>query len=204
MTKQNNTVAGLSLLVGSFLMFITMLLHPGEGGGLTQGIAFTILSHSLAILSVPFSALGFFGLAQELGKAEFLSKIAFSIMAFGLIAALMAATLNGIAMPIYTQNLSLEMTKNSRYIFEYNRALNQSFDFILIAAMFLSTFIWSIAILRTKQLPKWLGFLGIGLFAIGIIAVTKGFNFLNVGGFRIFIYGWAIWIIGAGISILKK
>jgi len=180
-----------------------MLLHPGPDGGLTHGFTFAILSHALAIASVPVSAIGFYGLGKLLDEKELLSRIAFSSMILGLLAAVIAAALNGLAMPIFSKDFTPEMSDQAHYIFQYNKALNHSFDYILIAAMFLSTLLWSIAMLLTKVLPNRLGYLGIGLFIIGAIAVISGFNFLNVGGFRLFIYGWVVWIVGVGISILR-
>ncbi|MGX1928867.1 hypothetical protein [Flagellimonas sp. 2504JD4-2] len=202
MKTQSTRTSGISLLIGSFLMFVTMLLHPGEGG-FTQGMTFALISHSLAIGSVPFSAVGFFGLANVLGEKDFLSKIGLAIMLLGLFAAVMAASFNGLALPLFIKDVSLETARQSGEILSYNRALNHSFDYILIAGMFISTFLWSLAIWLTKVLPRWLAYLGITLFVIGVVAVISGFYFLNVSGFRILIYGWVIWIVGAGIAMLK-
>jgi len=204
MKSQSSKTTGLSLLIGSFLMFATMLLHPGPEGGLTQGMTFAIISHAIAIASLPVSAIGFFGLSKLLDEEELLSRVAFSTMVLGLLSGAIAAALNGLAMPMFSQDFTPEMFEKAEVIFDYNKSLNHSFDYILIAAMFLSTLLWSAAILRTKVLPKWLGYLGIGLFIIGLITVFSGFNFLNVGGFRLFVYGWVVWIVGTGISILRR
>lgn len=204
MQGQSAKTTGWALLCGSFLMFVTMLLHPGAGGGLTSGHTFAIISHSLAIFSIPFSLIGFYGLMKILDGEEFLARIGFSIMTVGLFAAVMAATLNGLAMPMFAMELSGELPAAAKMIARYNHALNHGFDYILIAAMFASTLLWSIAILRLGALPKWLGFLGIGLFVAGLLAVISGFYFLDVGGFRIFVYGWAVWIIGVGVSVVRE
>ena len=204
MNQQSPKTTGISLLIGSLLMFITMLLHPGAGGGLTEGYTFAIVSHGLAIFSVPFSLLGFWGLAQVLQEDAFLSRIALSIMIIGLFAAVMAASLNGLAMPMFALGMKPEWKELADPIFAYNRSLNHAFDYILITAMFISTFLWSVSILRLKVLPTWLGYLGISLFVIGITAIVAGFYVLDVGGFRTLIYGWAIWIVGVGFRLLEQ
>jgi len=216
MNKQSNKTTGWALLLGSFLMFITMILHPTGGGGfegLLRHANFAIIAHALAIFSIPFSAVGFFGLAQRLDESQFLSRLALAMMLLGLVAAMLAAALNGLAQPMFAlqyEGADETTIDTLRPIFRYNMALNHAFDYILIAGMFFSTFLWSIAILRTQasamadRFSKWLGYLGIALFVIGLISIVSGFYFLDLHGFRIFIFGWLIWIVSVGGSILRK
>ncbi len=79
-----------------------MILHPGDGGGLTEGLVFAVVSDAMAIASVPFSAIGFFGLWRSLDEEQLLSGLAIAIVILGLFAAVMAAGLNGLVMPIYS------------------------------------------------------------------------------------------------------
>ena len=210
METQNQKTTATALLLGSFLMFITMILHPAGGGGfegLLRNAQFAIIAHALAILSLPVSALGFFGLTLILDKAALLSRMAFLFMLFGLIAAMLAAAINGLAQPIFAlgyKEASPEVIDSIRPIFRYNMALNHAFDYILIGAMFLSTLLWSWAILKTQALPKSLGYFGFLLVLVGGIAIASGFYFLDLYGFRIFVFGWLAWIIGVGVSVSRK
>ncbi|MEL6923235.1 MAG: hypothetical protein AAFO94_04240 [Bacteroidota bacterium] len=210
MKNQSSRTTAWALLSGSLLMFVTMILHPAGGGGI-EGIirsaTFAMVAHGLAIFSLPFAALGFYGLAQELDQSPLLSRLALSMMLFGLIAAMAAAALNGLAQPMFAlryEGVDEATLAAIRPIFYYNMALNHAFDYVLIAAMFLSTFLWSLAMLRTRVLPVWLGYLGIGLFVAGLIAVVSGFYFLDLHGFRIFIFGWVFWIVATGISLWRR
>jgi len=210
MNTQSNKTTAWALLLGSFLMFVTMILHPTGGGGfegLLRNANFAIIAHSVAIFSVPFSAIGFFGLAQRLDESQLFSRLALAMMLLGLIAAVLAAALNGLAQPMFALEYegADETTIDSlRPFFRYNMALNHAFDYILIAGMFFSTFLWSIAILQTQAFAKWFGYLGIALFLIGLISIVSGFYFLDLHGFRIFVFGWLIWIVSVGVSILRK
>ena len=198
----------LYLLLGVLLMVVTMVLHP-TGGNFERLLAnanIGIAAHSLAIASVPFSALGFLGLSLVLKKDAFFSRLAFAIMTLGLIAAMLAATLNGLALPLFVKkyaDATPETIDAIRPIFHYNMVLNHAFDYILISAMFLSTVMWSIAIIRTKVLPAWVGYFGLLLVTAFLAALLLGFYFLDLYGFRVFIFGWVAWIVLAALKLPK-
>lgn len=186
-----------------------MVLHP-TGGNFETLIAnstIAIVSHSLAIFSVPFCMLGFIGLTNILGKESFFSKLALVIMILGLIAAMLAATLNGLALPLFVADYastSEETISSIRPILKYNMVLNHSFDYILISAMFISTLLWCVDIQKTEVFPKWVGYFGALLVSAAVIAIVSGFYFLDLHGFRIFILGWVAWIFLVAIFVYKK
>lgn len=185
-----------------------MVLHPTGGGfeHLLRNSSMAIISHSLAILSVPFSGLGFLGLTKALEKDRFFPKPAFAVMVVGSLAAVLAATVNGLAQPLFAamyREASMETINTIKPIFHYNMALNHAFDYILIASMFISVLFWSIAILRTSTLPRWIGYVGISLVMGALIAITLGFYFLDLHGFRFVILGWVAWIVCVAIFLLR-
>src|SRR6185437_1275788 len=94
---------GASLILGSFLMIITMVMHPSGGNfeHLLKISALIMGTHTLAIISVPFTLYGFWGLTQKLNGDEFFSKIAFATILLGMFAVMCAAAINGLAMPMY-------------------------------------------------------------------------------------------------------
>ena len=68
MEKQFKKASGISLLTGAILATITMAIHP-VGGSLAEIAArkgVFIFTHSLALISIPFIAFGFWGLATVL------------------------------------------------------------------------------------------------------------------------------------------
>ena len=187
-------------------MFVTMVLHP-VGGDFEHLLAVSqmgIIAHSLAIFSLPFSALGFVGLSQWLGSSRFFSRLGLAFMLFGLIAAMLAAAINGLALPFFIGDYA-EATPATieaiHPILRYNMALNHSFDYLLISAMFLSMFLWSISIFRSGRLPRWVAYLGFVIVVVVLISGAVGFYFLDLHGFRMFVFGWLVWIVAAAKAL---
>ena len=80
--------AGIALILGSIMMVVTMILHPA---GDLEDVTLIISTHSLAILSIPITLLGFWGLTRYMGTNYFLPMVSFITMALGLFAAMCAA-----------------------------------------------------------------------------------------------------------------
>lgn len=208
MNKANKS-AGLSLIIGSFLMIVTMVLHPVGGNfeQLLRIVTIGIVSHVIAIVSVPFVAYGFFGITMKLDASPFLSRMAFSFMFFGLVAVMIAAALNGLILMNFVQryeDATPEVIESIYPILRYNFAFNHAFDFIYIGAVCISTLFWSIAILRTGSFPKWLGIFGLILTLAACISILLGFVFVDLHGFRIFIFGTVSWTVIAGYFLAKS
>ncbi|MPR34860.1 hypothetical protein [Salmonirosea aquatica] len=201
--------AGIALLAGSFLMIATMILHPA-GGDLKHLIKIQkiiIVSHSLALLSIPFSFVGFLGLTRRLGTEHFLSLTAFSVMSFGLVAALGAAATNGLALPFFLQDYqeaSPETLATVKIMVRYNFALNHAFDYILLGAMWLAILFWSVTALLTSKLHQAIGYLGLSLTLVAGILITAGYDFVSLQGFRLFVLGSVVWIALVGVAMIRS
>lgn len=209
MKSQPERNSGIALIAGSLLLMVTMLLHPAGGNiqYLQNTVSIIIVSHSIALLTIPFIFVGFWGLTKKLGTDNFISLIAFPILLFGLIAGMIAAAINGLALPIFVQNYkeaTPDIIGSLKPTLKFILSLNQAFDFIYIGAMCLSTLFWSVAILLTKKIPAWLGYLGMVLSLIAIVMLTSGFVFINLHGFRLFILGNIIWTILIGIILMRS
>src|SRR6266852_8164517 len=97
--------AGLSLVVFTILLVFTMLLHPA-GGSVEYLIRITgviVITHAIAILSLPFGWIGFWGLTRKTGTDNFWSILAFAMISLGLVAVLFAAATNGLVLPLFLQ-----------------------------------------------------------------------------------------------------
>ncbi|MFK8161924.1 MAG: hypothetical protein AB8H12_05620 [Lewinella sp.] len=153
---------------------------------------------------MPFSALGFIGLSQHLGINRFFSRLGLAFMLFGLVAAMLAAAVNGLTLPFFISDYA-EANQATiaaiKPILRYNMAFNHSFDYLLIGAMFLSMFLWSISIFRSGRLPRWLAYLGFTIVAVVVGAGVSGFYFLDLHGFRMFVFGWLVWIVATAVSL---
>src|SRR4030095_13213999 len=95
--------AGIALIAFTVLLVLTMVMHPA-GGSVEHLIRITpliITTHAIAIFSLPFGLIGFWGLTRRIGTDNFWSMLAFSSICFGLIAAMLAAATNGLVMPMF-------------------------------------------------------------------------------------------------------
>src|SRR5665213_1636661 len=103
MKNQSDPHYGTSLILGSFLMIVTMVMHPSGGNfeHLLKISALIMGTHTLALISIPFTLYGFWGLTKKLSGDEFFSKVAFSTILLGMFAVMCAAAINGLAMPMY-------------------------------------------------------------------------------------------------------
>jgi hypothetical protein len=202
MEKEFSKTTGFSLIVSAILLIVTMVLHPSGGSiehilkikGVLMG------SHSLAIFSLPFVGFGFWGLSVTLQTKNYLSMLGFIMSCFGLVAGMIAATINGLTLPLFisndpNENLDLNTLK---LILTYGKYINIPMDYIMISMLSFAIVIWSFLIIRTGLFPKWIGYFGLLLISFGILGIFLQFNFANLFGFRIFIFGMATWIIGMG------
>ena len=198
--------SGISLIVGSILMIATMVLHP-SGGHIEHILkikSIIIVSHALAIFSLPFIAFGFLGLSTALLTKSKISILSFIISCFGLFAAMIAATINGLTLPLFLsqivpQNIDGNIISS---IGTYGRNINIPMDYILLISFALSISIWSVLIIMSEKFPKWIGYYGLLLILFGVFALFNKYNFIGLFGFRIIIFGIVSWIIAAGIKIL--
>lgn len=199
--------AGTALVLSSVLMVVTMVLHPAGGSfaHLLTASPVIIGAHAVAIVSMPVGLAGFWGFAQHFKQEKELSRFAFSFVLFGLFAGLCAAAVNGLALPLFIRNYAdatKEFTNTLSPILKYNTALNHAFDFIFIVAVCLAVVFWSVAIVKGKELPRWVGYYGLTLGALGMALLFSGVTLLDLHGFRLFIFGLVTWIIAIGF-ILK-
>jgi hypothetical protein len=200
--------AGRSLLISSVLLVLTMLLHPAGGSieHLLKIIPLIIVTHSIAILSLPFCMIGFWGFTKKLGTENFLSLPAFAIAVFGLIAAMGAAMVNGLALPLFLERYKdapADVLENIKPILKYGASLNHGFDYIFIGALCLSILLWSIAVLQTKKVTPFLGYFGIALTLLAVILLATGFVFVNLYGFRLFAFGIAGWLLWVSVVLMR-
>jgi hypothetical protein len=185
-----------------------MVLHP-TGGSFEHILKMTkmiVVSHTLAVLSVPFCMFGFWGFYKSFRKDQNLSAFSFANIALGLVAIMLAGALNGLTLPIFInsyRDTSLETIKTLKPILRYNMALNQSLDYIFLGAICISVSLWSVIILRTRNYPAWLAYFGLALVILFLIGIIFNFNFINLLGFRVFVFSLVGWIISVGILMIK-
>lgn len=201
--------AGISLIIFTILLVFTMVLHPA-GGSVEHLINITtviVVTHSIAILSLPFGWIGFWGLTRKIGTDHFGAVLAFAMISIGLIAAMFAAATNGLVLPVFLQHykdVTPEALAAIKPIMQYSFAINHAFDYIYTAAFCLAMLCWSIAILQTKKLSKWIGWLGMVLSVTIAVIFISGAAVNNLQGLRLFVTGIVLWILLTGIALYKQ
>lgn len=90
-----------------------------------------------------------------------------------------------------------------KWLINYGKNINIPMALIFISATLISIGIWSILIIISEQLRKWIGYLGLIIVLVALISLFSKFNFTSVIGFRIFVFGIVIWITACGIEMIK-
>ncbi|MBO9659579.1 MAG: hypothetical protein J7527_12220 [Chitinophagaceae bacterium] len=213
MTNNNqpfSKAAGIALLVFAALLLFTMVLHPAGSNvpGLIRMSALIILTHSAAILAMPVGWAGFLGVTRYLGPDRFMSVLGFSFISIGIIAAMLAGTINGVVLPLFLRgyaDASDEVLDSLKPVIRYSFSVNMAFDYIYTGAFSLGIACWSVLILQTKRMQAWIGVAGV-LLAVAMIAIFFGgiASASKVMGLRIFLAAVLVWTVIAAIAVMKK
>ena len=123
------------------------------------------------------------------------------------VAAMIAGAINGLTLPLFLSH-STEAIQSQpelvQSIVRYGAAINQPMDYVFIISILLAMGIWSVLILRTAVFPKWAGYLGISFLSLVLIGLVMKFNFIDLTGFRIFIFGLLSWIVSMGVLMMRR
>jgi len=200
---------GLSLIIGSLLACLTMVLHP-SGGNIEHiiGMASSFkISHSIGIYSMPLMMFGFLGLSNKLMDKWKLSNLAFIIVTFGLLSAALAALFNGIALPHFLSQYTNNHEENNnllRVIMNYGFAINRGLDYMFITSLCTAIALYSFIIIRTKKIPNWISIYGLTILGFSIIGGLTNFAFTSLIGFRIIVFAIAGWVLCTGFALIKS
>lgn len=208
MENKFKQVSGYCLIIGSTLLVATMILHP-TGGSMDQIVkskTFFISSHSLALLSLPFIAFGFFGLSNALTTKSKTAFLALIFSFFGLVAAMIAGAVNGFALPLFLSKISQQNfdTNTITPIIKYGFQINAAMDYISLAFILVAIAIWSILLIKSMSHVKWLGYYGLIIFFSGILMAANGYNLAGLFLFRIVVFAIVSWIMLVAYKLLIK
>lgn len=208
MKPQFEKNAGIALIVFTLLMIFTMILHPvgGDFEHLLKVKKMIITAHSIALVSIPFAAVGFWGLSRKLGTDNFFSISAFAFMLFALIAVMIAATANGLILPTFIEkyrDASPDIIESLKPVLKYNTSVNQANDYLYTGGFSLAMLFWSIAILQTKTFAAWTAYFGMILSVLAVVLFASGFAMTSLHGFRVFVSGIVLWVVLMGVLLTK-
>lgn len=107
MKKEKISAGGIALISGSILLLVTMVFHPqGESLEHLRDISTAIIvTHGIAIISVPISLYGFWECHIFLDGSLFLSRIALVTVSLSLLSMMMAGVLNGLVLLFFLKNM---------------------------------------------------------------------------------------------------
>ena len=202
--------AGIALIVFTVLLLFTMVLHPAGSNvhGLISKAEMIIGVHGVALLSIPVGWVGFWGLSRRIGQNHFGSMFAFFVISAGLIAEMMAAAINGLVLPLYLQGYQEgtdDVLDSVQPILRYGFSINKAFDYIYTAAFSIAILIWSVIIVKTNTMSRWIGITGICISLIMIAVFFGGMMAANsLRGLRVFLGGVLVWIFVVGLDLARK
>lgn len=190
-------------------MIITMSLHPTghiPAAQIEPMIRMLIIVHSLALACVPVLFLGALGLSRRLASTNRLALAGLVLYTFALIAVANAAVADGLITPSLLRqtvaSAGMPAAIDSwRMITHYNFYANQAYAQVFVAASSVAILLWSIAILRGRELGHALGIYGCILGPVTLLALFSGRVNLDAHGFGIIVFAQAAWFIVAGMLL---
>ncbi len=208
MDINRDKTSGMMIILGAVAFVVTMALHPtgGDFEHILRIAPVVVGTHSLAIASLVLATIGFLGLTVRLNGSIVLARAGMVTFAYGSVAAMSAAVLNGLALPAFVGHhaggdpATLGFV---RLILGYNHALNASFARVFMVAMAGAVVFWSIAIVVTRALPRWTGIAG-GAAGLGALAmVLAGVIGVDVHDFGLYVFGYSAWAILIGVQLWR-
>jgi hypothetical protein len=206
----DNRLGGIALIVGALSGVVTMTVHPVlpkhplQPAELEKLATLAVSAHSLAIAGIPFLFLGALALTRRLDSPGRMAATALAIYSMSLVAVTIAPALSGLVAPEILRKIVAggPSSEQWRIFLSYNYMLNQAFDRVFVLASCAAIGLWSLQILRSRALPRVLGFYGLGLAGAIFVAIAAGLR-MNVHGFGAIVFGEAIWLVVAGVFLTR-
>jgi hypothetical protein len=196
-------------VLGTALMIITMLAHP-HADSLADLLsvppivfAMNIFTHSMGLLSVPFVLLGAWQLTRRLATPA--AAYAFIAMCGGMVAIVSAMTLDGLVVSALVAEAKRPGAVDGQLatLLVYNTAVIQSFSLVYVVAVTAAVLTWSVGILRSIVLPKWIGYYGVIMVLAAALTMLNGIALVDFIGIKLFVFGFVSWTLLMGILLRK-
>jgi hypothetical protein len=203
-------LGGAAMLAAAIAGIITMAVHPTSHDVLTPGRFQTVAMlgeavHIFAIIATTFAFLGALGLARYLDSPNRLAMSALVIYGFAAVAVVIAATLSGlVAIPVLQKLVEQPQAAAQWQGFAtYSGLLNQAFARIYTLLASIAIALWSVAIVRSRKLPRAAGIYGLAIAPVIFVVVASGHVRLDVHGFGAVVLLQAIWSIAVGAALYR-
>jgi hypothetical protein len=208
---KRTTIHGISLIIGTVGLIITMTIHPtalnvhGPIDELMRVLNLDRLTHSIALLALPFTVFGYAGIFYRLRWNNPWALFGLIVFVFSALAVMIAAFCDGFIAANLIQrmvNVDESTEKQLRMLLLYNTELNQICAKVYVVGSAWSFILWSVAILKLGKFEHIVGFVG---FTVGILSLVLLFGVpMNAHGFGLVVFSQAIWSFLLAASLLKS
>ncbi len=202
------------LVAGCVAGLITMAFHPvaPHGGGLPSSNELATLArldrvvHGLALAGVAMTFLGALALTRRLAAGNRLALAALVLYGFAAVAIMSAAAMSGfVGADILSRMVEGDPKLESRrMLLDYTFRLNQAFASIYTVGACAAIFLWSLTVVRGRQLATELGWYGLVVGLLIVLALFSGHLSLGVHGFGLVALAQSLWFIVAGILLMRS
>ena len=179
-----------------------MAIHPTNAVSPIAGPA-----HSLAIASVVLLFLGACGLSKRVAAVDRISFAAIVTYGFACAAVLIAAAIDGFAIPRMVARMARDLPANAHQwqiviagMFQINQACAQIFSVAASGAIIL----WSVSAIRNGGFSRAIAFYGCIVAPLIIVGISIGHLRLDVHGMAIVTIAQVIWFIFVGWQMCAR
>ena len=201
------------LVIGPVAGIITMVLHPvaphGGPSALHDMAALARLDrivHGLALVGMVMLLLGTLALTRRLAAGNRLSLAALVIYGLAVAAIMVAGTLDGfVAADLLGRMVPGDPKMDTWWtLLGYNTRIVLAFAAVYTVGACAAIFLWSLAMVRTRQLAVGLGWYGLVAAPVILLALFSGHLTLDVHGMGLVVLVQAVWFIAAGAFLTRE
>lgn len=199
--------SGILLIASSMFGVVVMAHHPTAHMVLSAGnpeamARLNRILHGTAIAAMPLQFIGLLGLSRRLGESLW-TRAALVTQAFGLVAGMGAAVASGlVATQVMLGTIQAGPSAPSSPLLGYTGMWNQGFAAVYVVATAVSIILWSVAILRGKDLSKPCGWLGVLVGSAVLAWQLAAGQHLGIHQFGIIVLGEAVWLVWVGLGLM--
>lgn len=202
--------AGWMMIAGTLISFVTMAMHPTAHLMLDDYARYAprnVIAHGIALLAVPLTLVGYGAVARRLRPhAGAWASLGHACLAVAQGAVSMAAVASGlVATTMVARILSSTGPEQdlARALLGYTGAINQAFAAVFVVGWSAAMVAWSVAILRSAALARWLGWYGLVVGAVLLSVTVLGRLRLDVHHFGLIVLAQGVWTLAAGAQLVR-
>jgi hypothetical protein len=207
-----NRSAALALAAGSVAGLVTMATHPTghtivvNASGATPN-TLNAAVHTLAIIAQPVILAGALAIVGRLRARRDLAVGGYVFLAIAGIAVIIAAAASGYMTLASLDGYATADEAGRRAMLDalrYTSVVNQAFASVHVTLSSIAILLWSIAILRGRELDRGLGILGLIVAPALLAGLASGVLHLDIHGFGLGVLTQAAWLMWAARCLWRE